>query len=232
MEKKHLAVIEENGYQYVQLYTSCPVCVDQGRFIPHAYWGHGDDNCLGDIYVGDDACFKCAKCGRTSHVTNWTVNTDCPAHSSNYMVNYVGETHQGMPPAQAISFAGQMSTLVGVGWLQRFLDNLCDFDHENSKSDLQPVLTKCCDTSAEGEPADEKIKINKFEENGISYIRLYSKCPSCVKQGIMSSEAFWKHQDENCLGDVYIGDNGFLKCAKCGKTAHARNVLRVAMISM
>lgn len=118
-----LEKFQENGYTYIQLYISCPVCLDQGRTTPHTYWHH--HNCGGNIYVGDNARYKCTKCGKSDHVQEWGYN--CPYHS-NSADDFVGASCQAL--ASALSTAGQMTTALGVAWLQRFLANLEDGQKE------------------------------------------------------------------------------------------------------
>lgn len=50
---------EKNGVTYFELYISCPVCVDRGNNTPHAYWSHHNNNCNGDIYMGENAFYYC-----------------------------------------------------------------------------------------------------------------------------------------------------------------------------
>ena len=85
--------------------------------MPHVYWQHHE--CGGDVYVGDDACYKCRKCGEKSHVSDWKYN--CPGHCDS-SDNFVGASCQAY--ASVIARAGQMTALVGVAWLHRFLANL------------------------------------------------------------------------------------------------------------
>lgn len=112
-----LEKFQENGYTYIRLYISCPVCIDKGRSTPHTFWTHY--GCGGNIYVGDNAHYKCTKCGKSDHVQKWAYN--CPTHS-NSPDEFVGASCQAL--ASAISTAGQMTTAMGVAWLQRFLENL------------------------------------------------------------------------------------------------------------
>ena len=114
-----LSKFEENGRTYFQLYIGCPVCLERGTNTPRSYWTHGDANCNGDIYVGDNAYYKCSKCGRSSHVKNWGYN--CPTHSSipDEFVRVSAATL-----AKAIGTAAQMVTEVGLQWYQEFLKNM------------------------------------------------------------------------------------------------------------
>ena len=117
MNNVNLEKFQENGYTYIRLYISCPVCLDNHRTTPHKYWAH--HNCGGDIYVGDNAHYKCTKCGQANHVQKWGYN--CPSHT-NSLDEFVGASCQAL--ASAIATAGQMTTALGVAWLQRFLANL------------------------------------------------------------------------------------------------------------
>jgi hypothetical protein len=110
--------IQENGYTYFQLYISCPVCLEKGKHMPITYWQHAE-GCNGDIYIGDDANYKCKKCGKKGHVKNWKYN--CPGHS-NSPDEFVGASCQAL--ASAIATAGQLTTAAGVAWLQKFLANM------------------------------------------------------------------------------------------------------------
>lgn len=112
----------EGGNTFFQLYISCPVCHDQGRNTERSFWRHADNNCNGDVYVGDNAFYKCRKCGQTSHVKNWAYN--CPSHSSS-PDEFVKASSQGL--AQAVSTAGQMVQECGLQWLQNFLANMGTF---------------------------------------------------------------------------------------------------------
>ena len=73
----NLDKFEEDGNTYFHLCISCPVCHDQGRNTERAFWSHYDNNCHGDIYLGDNAFYKCKKCGHSAHVRKWGYN--CPS---------------------------------------------------------------------------------------------------------------------------------------------------------
>ena len=110
---------EENGTSYYQLYMSCPVCTSRGVSTPQTLWTHYDNNCQGDIYVGDNAYYKCDKCGHSAHVLDWKYN--CPSHSSS-PDEFVGADAASV--ASTITVAGQLTDKAGIPWLQRFLENL------------------------------------------------------------------------------------------------------------
>jgi hypothetical protein len=110
----------EGGNTYFQLFISCPVCHDRGRNTERSFWAHYQ--CNGDIFVGDNAFYKCKKCGKTNHVKEWSYN--CPSHSSS-PDEFVKASSQGL--AQAVSTAGQMVMECGQQWLMKFLSNMGEF---------------------------------------------------------------------------------------------------------
>ena len=97
---------QENGATYYRLYIPCPVCMGRGVATQASYWQHYDNNCNGPIYVGENAYYKCTKCGRSAHVLEWKYS--CPTHSSNSNDQFIGVG------------------ATGIAWLQSFLANLED----------------------------------------------------------------------------------------------------------
>lgn len=112
---------EENGDTYFQLFTSCPVCHNQGRNAPRLFWTHGDNNCHGDVYVGDNAYYKCRKCGQISHVSK--LKLSCPRCSN--ATDGIWELKAGLSDFSAvIGFIGQMMQTCGLTRLQKFIVNM------------------------------------------------------------------------------------------------------------
>ena len=109
--------IQENGVSYFQLYIACPVCFENGRNTPRSFWEHY--NCGGDIYIGENAFYKCKKCGHSSHVKYWGYN--CPWHSGS-PDEFVKAGSAAI--AGVVSCAGQMVNECGQQWLMQFLANL------------------------------------------------------------------------------------------------------------
>lgn len=65
---------------------------------------------------------------------------------------------------------------------------------------------------------DSEITVDKFEKNGVTYVRLYCMKPVNIPNGVEKVPfTFWKHEDEDCNGEIYLGDNGMLYCKKCSK---------------
>ena len=115
---------EDNGVTYFELYIRCPVCIGQGKTdLPIVYWRHADNNCSGDIYVGDNAFYKCRKCGSLDHVRTWKYR--CPRHSNPSDNEFLGA--EGWALTEAVTTAGQMVRDTGQAWLRRFLDNMGDW---------------------------------------------------------------------------------------------------------
>lgn len=54
-------------------------------------------------------------------------------------------------------------------------------------------------------------------KDNVEYYQLYIACPICSREGRSSVPAYWHHN--NCGGKMYIGDNGYYYCEKCGYTA-------------
>lgn len=70
-----------------------------------------------------------------------------------------------------------------------------------------------------------------FDKDGVTYFRLYIKCPVCLERGIGELDALepilWSHDFKingtPCDGDMYVGDNAYYYCKKCGYTSHVVN---------
>ena len=54
-------------------------------------------------------------------------------------------------------------------------------------------------------------------KDNVEYYQLYIACPICSWGARPSVPAYWHH--DNCGGNMYIGDNGYYYCEKCGYTA-------------
>ena len=112
---------EEDGVTYFQLYSSCPVCWSHGVTTPWSNWFHYDNNCYGDIYVGENAYYKCKKCGQLAHIQNWKVS--CPTHSNSHAF-YLGESCSSAANIVGIVRTLSLTEIAGIPWVQRFCANL------------------------------------------------------------------------------------------------------------
>ena len=123
----------ENGHDYFQICIKCPACLESGKASPSSFLIHHNNNCSGEMYVGDDAYYKCKKCGQSSHVGNWLYNCpldDCPFHSPYKLGNYalVETNHPSIDSLrQNISIAAQLVMECGQEWLMEFMKNLAEW---------------------------------------------------------------------------------------------------------
>lgn len=119
----HLKSFQEDGIMYYQLYMSCPACLAIGRDNrPCSFWKHHDDGCLGDIYVGNNAYYKCRRCGRSVHVKNWKCS--CPEHSGS-LDFFMGEScHSVVNPTAIGRSLPSMVETTGIQWIQSFISNM------------------------------------------------------------------------------------------------------------
>ena len=87
------------------------------------------------MFLGDNAFYKCIKCGEKSHVKNWNYYYDCSTHLNDQGENsprelgLKGEKEDSIPDATlhktlTIAIAGAIVNDAGVAWLQEFLKNL------------------------------------------------------------------------------------------------------------
>lgn len=64
-----------------------------------------------------------------------------------------------------------------------------------------------------------------FNNDGVDYFKLYIKCPVCLEHGWPTDFSHWYHHQtadgRECGGEMYLGDNGYYYCSKCGHTAPA-----------
>jgi predicted RNA-binding Zn-ribbon protein involved in translation (DUF1610 family) len=102
---------------YYDLIIRCPACIaDGGSGDSPSQWYHAD--CGGKIRVGDDAYFKCVSCG-----DNWHIRYSryaCREHESDYRSTTAAHF------ANAISTAGQITSVAGKKWLITLLENMGD----------------------------------------------------------------------------------------------------------
>lgn len=72
---------------------------------------------------------------------------------------------------------------------------------------------------------NSEVSIDKFEKDGATYVRLYCQNPVDIQNNVnLVPFTFWKHEDEDCNGEIYLGDNGVLYCKKCSKSQEISKV--------
>ncbi|MBB5869724.1 hypothetical protein F4553_003103 [Allocatelliglobosispora scoriae] len=104
--------------QYFDLVIRCPACIADGKDgkVPAPWYHH---SCGGGLQIGDDANYRCKRCNVSSHVQNWRYA--CEAHESDFRPT--SSAHL----ANAVSTAGQITSIAGRQWLLTFLQNLGDW---------------------------------------------------------------------------------------------------------
>lgn len=65
-----------------------------------------------------------------------------------------------------------------------------------------------------------KIDEETIVLDGVTYWRLYIKCPVCFDNARYVQDSFWYHKQ--CGGDIYLGGNLKLLCKKCGWSIDVR----------
>lgn len=116
---------KEGGYTYFRLYARCPICIEKGIQSQLSYWNHYDNDCYGDIYVGDNAFFKCKKCGSEAHVS--ICRYVCPCHSKSllHLVSFCGPAPwSGLVDEFVSTLVISLVARAGIEWCQKFLTNL------------------------------------------------------------------------------------------------------------
>lgn len=59
-----------------------------------------------------------------------------------------------------------------------------------------------------------------FCNDGAEYFQLHISCPVCIEHHLPTTPTYWTHgkiaDGTECGGDMFIGDNGYYYCEKCG----------------
>lgn len=110
-----------DGFNFYELYISCPKCIDIGIVSNSIFATH--KNCGGRIYIGDNAHYLCLECDSTSPAFNWRIECQC---ENSDQIEFT-ETDNREFSRWHISIAGQLVSKTGVAWLQRFLQNIGNF---------------------------------------------------------------------------------------------------------
>lgn len=60
-----------------------------------------------------------------------------------------------------------------------------------------------------------------IEEDRVTYHRISIVAPQDFERGVNNLPSDWHHLNNHCLGQLYIGNNAMIMCAKCGEKHHA-----------
>lgn len=118
--------VNVNGVEYVRLYCHDISALYEGRPSHKTFWKHKD--CEGDVYVGDNACLYCDKCGQITHLSNVTWHIPLTSISVDYYVSFYNATPYhpytrcdvGSVILEGVVNEGRMSW----AWEKEFLNNL------------------------------------------------------------------------------------------------------------
>lgn len=100
---------------WFNLVMRCPACMASDKEPgPKGQWYHSMDG--GVVQVGSVAEYRCMSCQHHEHVRNWRYA--CEAHQTEYRPT--SSAHL----ANALSTAGQMTSMAGRHWMRTFLENL------------------------------------------------------------------------------------------------------------
>ena len=100
---------------WFNLIMKCPACLSAGKDAgPQGQWYHAMDG--GVIQVGSVAEYRCMSCQHNEHVRNWRYA--CEAHQTEYRPTTSAHL------ANALSTAGQITSIAGRQWMHTFLENL------------------------------------------------------------------------------------------------------------
>jgi len=106
---------QEPDTKWFDLIMRCPACIaDNKEPGPQSQWYHTMDD--GKIQVGITAEYRCLSCQHQSHVQHWRYA--CEAHEADYRPT------TSVHLANALSTAGQITSIAGRQWMMTFLENL------------------------------------------------------------------------------------------------------------
>jgi lipopolysaccharide biosynthesis regulator YciM len=105
----------QEANDWFNLVMRCPACLADGKEAgPVDQWYHVMDN--GMVQVGSSAEYRCLSCQHTEHVRNWRYA--CRAHQTEYRPTTAAHL------SNALSTAGQITSIAGRQSMQKFLENL------------------------------------------------------------------------------------------------------------
>lgn len=123
------------GHKYIHLPFRCPLCVEYGRKSEERFWTHSnEDDCDGDIYIGDDARWICSKCGETFDMDD--VVFSCDKHCSDKKARFSRPPYYGMRRSveMTLKYNGYYQD-----WLRNFLNNIKPYVEPKGKDVLALV---------------------------------------------------------------------------------------------
>lgn len=232
MKLKHFSI---DGIQYCQLYMQSPVGLEHNISSFSTFWTHGrladGSKCGGDIYIGENGCYYCEKCGAIGPIANWAYGTPCVTDDKSINEQYI-KVLSGNAIAQALALSSKItSSKNGIYFLNKILlaldtQEFCSKEGEFIGLTLVPREEITEDHQQKKEtPSVEPLR--HFNKEGVEYRQLHIQSPVCTEHRIPAKPTFWIHcksaDGKECGGDIFIGDTGCYHCERCGATDQVAN---------
>ena len=157
-----LKIIEKGEVTYFQIYVSCPICLDKGITQPQQFITHANNNCNGDMYIGDNGHYCCSKCGSNSNILKWNLegcdhinNIEIAQNIQLRELTNPNKEHMSLPIAMGI--AGQLVQRTGIEWLQRYMRSVTVPSFHNEP--MESIETNIKNIN------NMELKVKCFEEN-------------------------------------------------------------------
>lgn len=120
---KNQEYVEINGVGYYRLCCRDPESIVNGLPPHKVFWKHKE--CEGDIYLGDNACLYCEKCGHISHLRNVIWHSPNISLSSDFYVSFYNTTPYSPYTRDIIGHVILESLkYCGVSWIVKFWKQL------------------------------------------------------------------------------------------------------------
>ena len=111
-------VYTENGVTYHKLIAVNPIEKERGMKASPHNWLHSDDDCNGQLYIGDNGVILCGKCGKKQHVTYCSFN----AGQQKYVLSFVGQNKPDVP--FVLGIVSSMAVKTGIEWLNKCINSI------------------------------------------------------------------------------------------------------------
>lgn len=122
MELRHFS---KDGIQYYQLHIQSPIGLEHNITTFPTCWKHGKlvdgSECGGDIFIGDNGCYYCEKCGAMEPVANWAYRRPYICNGEIDREEYL-KVLRGNAIAQALALSSKITSCEnGFNFLNRLL---------------------------------------------------------------------------------------------------------------
>lgn len=128
--------IEKGGVQYCLLYIPDPTLLVDGHLSQSIVWKHLNENCGGDIYIGNNGCFYCEKCGEEIEVS------ECSFHSNGFIEFDTKPNFELKTLSESISISDFVTDVESLEWLRKLTESFEILWRESHKDidQLYPLL--------------------------------------------------------------------------------------------